>query len=91
MTLLKEENGICCVITVEDKEGSLRCQLGSLCSVVNGMRYHFAGDNVLCTLSLADSMVAVDVQLGNGSSISALVPVDEYRSALLRLEQTATP
>ena len=86
LCFLKDEKGLCCVINAGDTEQSLRCQLASLSAVLSGLRYHFAGDNVLCTLYLFDRVVAIDVVVGTGSSIAASVPVEEFRAALLKLE-----
>ena len=89
LTLLKDKKGVCCVIHVSDMENSLRCQLSSLHSVLSGLRYHFAGDNVLCTLSLAGDCVIVDVQIGSCPCVAGSVLVEEFRGALVQLEQVA--
>ena len=85
LTFLIEGKDIVCTLTAAGEDKPVRCQVSSLIAVLSGLRYHFAGENALCTLCRQEEAVTIDAQVGNGRSIAGSVPVADYQRAVNQL------
>ena len=63
----------------------LRCQLQNLVHVLNGMRYHFAGENTLCTFYRVQEQIIVDVQFPNQGANRIPIAIEDYKALLRQL------
>lgn len=76
---------------VEDSLGTgdlcqLKCRLSSLGNVLGGLRYHFAGENALCTIYKQDEGVVFDLQISSRPATRIAISEEKYSEMLTQLQ-----
>jgi hypothetical protein len=91
--LTREGSRVCCEFEVEGPgfvAASVACRLSNLQAVINGVRYHIAGNNTLCSISRNGEFIEFDAQIGNLGRRTCLVPIGEFEKSLLELDASSS-
>jgi hypothetical protein len=89
LTFSYEDGGLVCDFcdtSLGQDVRRLRCRMSSLVGVLSGLRYHFAGAGVLCTIFRDVDVVTIDAQLATQDSKRLVLTVAEYENLLNQCE-----